>query len=226
MSYRLCLPGSCSLAKDAAVTFSCLYGIVDWHTLSCLQETTETISQLKRKRKSYSKISKVYLLWSLLSAMKQDKLWPFRSINSTNLGRASIEQNGGFMSMVLASQSWAWWSPLPRAPGCRFSAAELLFCTGRQSWNTCHCEHLLSSHMNICEQRKNRQRVGADTIIATDLQFSKENCSFHYCHLNIDEWVQNQQRKFLVLYMYKLRVCLGNYICPFSVFFLCYCKLF
>ena len=120
MSYRLCLPGSCSLAKDAAVTFSCLYGIVDWHTLSCLQETTETISQLKRKRKSYSKISKVYLLWSLLSAMKQDKLWPFRSINSTNLGRASIEQNGGFMSMVLASQSWAWWSPLPRAPGCRF----------------------------------------------------------------------------------------------------------
>ena len=127
---------------------------------------------------------------------------------------------------ALASQSWAWWSPLPRAPGCRFSAAELLFCTGRQSWNTCHCEHLLSSHMNICEQRKNRQRVGADTIIATDLQFSKENCSFHYCHLNIDEWVQNQQRKFLVLYMYKLRVCLGNYICPFSVFFLCYCKLF
>ena len=91
MSYRLCLPGSCSLAKDAAVTFSWLYGVVDWHTLSCLQETTETetISQLKRKRKSYSKISKVYLLWLLSSAKKQDKLWPFQSISGTELGRAS-----------------------------------------------------------------------------------------------------------------------------------------
>lgn len=83
MSYRLCPPGSFSLAKDAAVTFSWLYGLVDWHTLSCLQEITgtEAISQLRQKRKSYSEISKVYLLWLLLSAKKQDKQWPSGSIN-------------------------------------------------------------------------------------------------------------------------------------------------
>lgn len=94
MSYRLCLPGSCSLAKDTAVTFSWFYGIVDWHTLSCLQETTETetISQLKWKRKSYSKIRKVYLLWLLLSAKKQDKLWPFQSISGMELRRDSLNR--------------------------------------------------------------------------------------------------------------------------------------
>lgn len=94
MSYSLCLPGSFSLAKDAAVTFSWLYGLVDWHTLSCLQEITgtEAILQLKRKRKSYSKISKVYLLWLLLSAKKQVKQWPSQSINGAGSGRPSLSR--------------------------------------------------------------------------------------------------------------------------------------
>ena len=120
------------------------------------------------KKKSYSKTSKV--LWLLLSAKKQDKQWPSGCINGAGSGRLSLSGTEDSCQWCSLHRAGPGQALRPLHPGTGLVLL-LSSCFAQES---SHGTHAIANTCFLAiqiffEQCQNRQRVGANTIIATDL---------------------------------------------------------